>query len=301
MLLRFNIAFMKPMTLKKRRMYFYLLLVVFFIIIPLITLYTSGYRFQGFKLVETGGIYVYSPESGSEIYIDGKKEKETGIFQKDWFVQNMKPGSYEILISKEGFWPWLKEVKVEEKRVTEAIAFLVPKELNAEIIPQEIEGETATSTIPNLEYARISKLFEDKFTVPADPVIPEELDSDEEEIEFEKISRRDRVGIWREGNQIFAKWLKNEEDTPNFFCRDNSCVDIVTVFSSVELIKTIDFYPGRDDVVLVAVSNGIFAIEIDIRTNQNFQPIYKGTSPLFIISDKQFYVKDLETIFKVNI
>lgn len=295
-------------------------MIIFFIIIPLITLYTSGYRLQGFNLVETGGIYIYSPENESSIYIDGKKKKETGIFQKDWFVQNLKPGSYEILISKKGFWPWLKKVEVEEKRVTEAIAFLVPKELDAEIIPNQISGETATSTVSNPEYERINKLFDDTFnptqkietqkvdlpsidggvtsvnaSVNGDNYIPEEKKS------FEKISRRDRVEIWVEENQIFAKWLKDKEDMPNFFCRDKNCIDKVTVFSSIEPIRAIDFYPGRNDVVLVAVSNGIYAIEIDARKNQNFQPIYKGTSPLFMISDKQFYIKDQENIFKVNL
>ena len=47
---------MKPLSLKKRRFYFYTLLAVFFVIIPIITLYTSGYRIgKGFRLVETGG------------------------------------------------------------------------------------------------------------------------------------------------------------------------------------------------------------------------------------------------------
>jgi len=293
---------MNPMPLKKRRIYFYILLAVFFIIIPLITLYTSGYRIQGLKIVETGGIYIYSPESGSEIYIDGRKKKVTGIFQKDWFVQNIKPGSYEVLISKDGFWPWLKEVEVKERHVTEAIAFLVPKELDSNIIPAEIPGEVATSTIANPEYGRVSELFEDEFVaVESGTISTTTVSANKEEIIFEKMSRRDRVGIWRDGNQIFAKWLKDKEDTPNFFCRDGDCTEQVLVFSSVEPIRTIDFYPGRDDVVLVAVSNGIFAIEIDIRTNQNFQPIYKGVSPLFIISNGQFYIKDQENIFMVNI
>ena len=119
---------MQPMSIKKRRFYFYTLLVVFFLIIPIIILYTSGYRVKGFHLVETGGIYIYSPEANSIIYLDNNEEHETSVFQKDYFVQNLTPGTYSVLIAKDGFWPWIKEVSVEERVVSEAIAFLIPKD-----------------------------------------------------------------------------------------------------------------------------------------------------------------------------
>ena len=159
---------MKPMPLKKRRFYFYTLFVVFFIVIPIITLYTSGYRIsKDFKIVETGGIYIYSPETGSEIYINNKKKDETSIFKRDIFVQNLKPDTYAILIAKEGFWPWAKDVEVRERHVSEAIAFLVPKEPDGTIVTRNttefvITDNNATTTLtkPNAVYEEILALFE---------------------------------------------------------------------------------------------------------------------------------------------
>jgi len=283
---------MQPMTLKKRRAYLYILIVVFFVIIPLIMLYTSGYRIgKGFKLVETGGIYIYSPESGSEIYIDNKKKKETSALNKDLFVQNLKPDTYSILIAKDGFWPWAKEVTVEEKRVSEAIAFLIPKEPRGETITKTVPlGNNATSTEqkPNPEYKKVMNLFTTDDLIETASTSPIE-------------SRRGRVNLWKENDVLFAKWLKNEKSLPNYFCRDDRCEDTVLVFESITGIKNFDFYPGREDVVLMGINEGIFAIEIDARKHQNFQPVYKGADPYFIIDDGQFYIKDGGNLFKINL
>src|SRR3989344_3241440 len=102
---------MEPMSLRKRRVYFYILCVLFIFIIPPIMFYTNGYRLgPGFTIVETGGMYIYAPEPGSIIYIDGKERRETTLFQREWFVQDVTPGIYTVLIAKDEFWPWIKEV-----------------------------------------------------------------------------------------------------------------------------------------------------------------------------------------------
>jgi len=283
------------MALKKRRIYFYILLVVFFVIIPIIMFYTSGYRIgKGFKIVETGGIYIYSPVAGSEIYIDNKKKKETSVLNKDIFVQNLKPDTYSVLIAKDGFWPWAKEVIVEEKKVSEAIAFLIPKEPHGEAISKTISVDSdaiETEQEPNPEYEKIAELFIDKKLTIDDKVILPTLTE----------SERGRVGLWKEGMTIYAKWLKNEKSIPNYFCRYEKCEDTVLVFESITDIKNFDFYPGREDVVLLSINAGIFAIEIDARKHQNFQPVYKGADPYFIIDNGQLYIKDNENLFKINL
>lgn len=292
---------MKPMSIGKRRLYFYTLLAVFFLIIPIIILYTSGYRLQGFRLVETGGIYIYSPEANSIIYLDNNKEHETSIFQKDYFVQDLAPGTYSVLIAKDGFWPWIKEVTVEERIVSEAIAFLIPKDPENETIPkttQEIvvkkNGATTTIEKTNQEYQDALILFK----APPAGIATTTLSGAST---TEKISGRSRVGLWQEDNRILARWTKDVSSLPNYFCRGKICTDMVIVFSSPDKIRSFDFYPGREDVVLIAVQTGVYAIEIDTRKAQNFQPVYKGVSPAFIISDNTLYIKDENNIFRITI
>lgn len=287
------------MSITKRRFYFYTLLAVFFLIIPVVILYTSGYRLQGFHLVETGGIYIYSPEAGSVIYIDSNEERETNVFQKDYFVQDLTPGTYSVLIAKEGFWPWIKEVSVEERIVSEAIAFLIPKDPKSDVIPMttlEIvvkkNGATTTVETANKEYNDALLLFKSPSLGIATTTLSGTTTT-------QKISHRGRVALWQEDNRILVRWLKDAESLPNYFCRGDICNDTVIVFSSPDIVRSFDFYPGREDVILIAVQTGVYAIEIDARKAQNFQPVYKGLGPSFITSDNTLYIKDGNNIFRI--
>jgi len=301
---------MEPMSLKRRRIYFWILSVLFIVIIPPIILYTSGYRLgPGFTLVETGGMYIYSPEPGSVIYIDGKKRRETTLFSRDWFLQDVTPGTYTVLIAKDEFWPWIKEVEVTERHVVEAIAFLIPKNPDIEIIEKTIEVKvgTATSTRANPIYTETLALFTEEEAVPQPETAPKQTDTLATTTDTltpifipEKISSHGRVGLTQEDNRILAYWTKSIDDLPNYFCRETSCVSPVIAFSSVVPIRSFDFYPGRDDVILIAVQDGIFAVEIDGRKIQNFQPIYRGQSPDFRLTSKGFVVKDGDTLARIS-
>lgn len=273
---------------------------MFVFIIPPIMLYTSGYRLgPNFSIVETGGMYIYSPEPGSTIYINSKNERETSFLARDWFVQDVTPGTYTVLIAKDGFWPWIKEVAVEERRVAEAIAFLIPKEPEIAPIPKTLEetAATGTTTRANPAYAEARALFAEPKKKKGSAANTATATTTER-VRFvpEVISPHGRVGLAREGDRIVAYWLKDMVDLPNYFCRGGICTSPAIAFSSVVPIRSFDFYPGRDDVILIAVQNGIFAVEIDARKTQNFQPIYKGTNPDFRFGPQGFVVRDGDTL-----
>ncbi len=301
---------MEPMTLRKRRIYFYVLSGLFILIIPPIILYTSGYRLgPGFAIVETGGMYIYAPEPGSIIYIDGKERHETSLLSRDWFVQDVTPGTYTVLIAKDKFWPWIKEVVVRERQVAEAIAFLIPREPDIEIIPKTIEENigTATTTKNNPAYIEALALFTEKkkatTTLAVKKTNTPTATTTDTVASFvpEKFSPYGRVGLAREENRILAYWMKKKDDLPNYFCRDTTCISPVVAFSSIVPIRSFDFYPGRDDVLLIAVQDGIFAVEIDARKTQNFQPVYKGIAPDFRFGDNGFIVKDEDMLARITL
>lgn len=115
------------MTLRKRRIILLISCLVFLGAAPLLLLYTAGYKItSNFLISRTGGLYVSSPLSGSEIFVKNKKEKETNILQSGLFLQNLSPGNYPIIVAKEGFWPWQKTLNIKEGLVAEARAFLIP-------------------------------------------------------------------------------------------------------------------------------------------------------------------------------
>ena len=123
------------LTRAKRRVLFWFSVVLFFLLMPVAVLYALGYRLDSnFSLKKTGGLYVASDVSGSEIFINSQFQKKTNLLQGGVFVQNLKPGRYQILVANESYLPWQKELEVKSQLVSEARALLVPREPNAEVL-----------------------------------------------------------------------------------------------------------------------------------------------------------------------
>jgi len=123
------------MTLKTRRKLFWLSVVIFLIIAPPIVLYTTGWRLTSdLKIKRIGGLFIAVPESGSEVFLNGKFVKGTNFLRSGIFMQNLTPGPYSVMVSKEGFWPWTKKLPVVENAVAEAKALMTPQNINGEIM-----------------------------------------------------------------------------------------------------------------------------------------------------------------------
>src|SRR3989344_1667964 len=123
------------LTRGKRRILFWLSVAVFLALVPVTVLYSLGYRFdRNFVLRKTGGLYIASDVSGSEIFINGELERRTNLLQSGVFVQNLAPNKYKVLVAREGYLGWSKELQIFSRFVSEARAVLVPAETNGKII-----------------------------------------------------------------------------------------------------------------------------------------------------------------------
>lgn len=269
------INIMIELTPKKRRIMFLLSVLIFLIVVPFVLLYSYGYRISSdFNLIKTGGLYVSSPVSGSQIFINNELERETNILQAGLFLQSLKPDDYSVIIAKDGYWPWTKKLTVKEQMVTEARALLLPKNPDGKII---IEEQLTPSE--KIKYEEIRKL------------LTETIEEKEENPTIEKLINHDRQKlIWETGeNDIFVEWINGEKSRPYYIEEGKHLV-----LHSLYGIRNVDFYPGRRDVVIFAVQNSIFAIEIDKRGGQALQPIYKGKEPNFVTykNDMAIYVEE---------
>ena len=94
--------------------------VLFFIITPYILLYSLGYRvdFENRKIVTTGGIYVRVLPQGADVIIDSKISNKTGLFSNSVFVQDLLPKQHMVLIKKDGYHEYQKNLEVKENEVT---------------------------------------------------------------------------------------------------------------------------------------------------------------------------------------
>jgi len=289
------------MTIKQRRIIFALCFLFFIIATPIIILYVLGYRWDnGLKFYKTGGLYIYSPVSGVDIFVNDKIQDKTGILKDDVFLQGLLPGRYSILATRDGYWPWKKNLMVKEEAVTEASLFILPTDPQGRLILNE-----NFSPLKNSDYDLILKNLKSISQPPA-----KNLTEEEKMAFYTRFSSNKKEKIWwdPEKNIIWAEWLDNPLSLPYFFCDDQKCDLILKIYSTNRRIKNIDFYPRRKDVIIFSVDNGIYAIEIDGRGGRNIQPIYKGKDPTFIVSpnnnffsDKIIYVLDDKNLIEITL
>ncbi|MFH1730000.1 MAG: carboxypeptidase-like regulatory domain-containing protein [Pseudomonadota bacterium] len=274
------------MTLKKRRIILVLCVLAFLIVAPFVLLYSNGYRLDShFHLTQTGGLYVASPVSGAQIFVNNTLKRTTNLLQSGLFLQNLKPGNYSVLIAKEGYWPWKKDLDVKEQMVSEARALILPMEPTGRILRQEdlfpSEIEKYETIIDSLQ--QIKKITNHNATTT-----------------IERFTNHEREKVWWNPgeNKIWVEWLKDDSSRP-YFLSENK----VLVLNSIYPVRNVDFFPGRRDVIIVAVQNGIFAIEIDGRGGRTLQPIYKGREPIFTIykTDPSVYVIDENTLMEIKL
>jgi hypothetical protein len=349
------------MTLRSRRILSLLAAATFLIVVPPLLLYTTGYRIsRDFSITKTGGIYISSPKSGSEIFLNNKLKKKTNILQSGIFIQNLKPKTYSVLVGKEGYWPWHKNLEVREQFVTEAAAFLVKRNpkgnailkgafinMHASLYNKVLMFEEKTSSLSSLKkisfylpekdefltkdslktrnalsfYGSISGIkwekngvvfktekgavrakfnFDDR-TVDAFYAAP---DSAKFKLEDSYAKTKKHVKIWHDSdNIIWVDWLDKTYTPPYYLCGFGDCVFPKQVFNSRFPIKNIDFFPHRRDVIIAAIGNGVYAMELDDRGGRMLQPIYKGKNPNFgVFQDKEkIYILDEGNLLEIEL
>jgi len=131
------------MTKRVRTILFSICAILFLLIAPTITLYSMGYRidFDSKKIVQTGGFYFKVLPKNVQILIDGKIKKKTDVFFGSILIKNLLPKEYKVKIEKEGYFPWEKNLKIEERVVTEAKNIvLIPEKTRFEIFANEVEN-----------------------------------------------------------------------------------------------------------------------------------------------------------------
>lgn len=223
-----------------------------------------------------GSIDVYVQKRGTAIYLN---EKRVGTARSDNQIvklSRISPGEHSLLLTRDGFFPWEKTIKISSGKATLAQTFLVRENINTYIKKVDFTDK---------EKSEINKRFNTKTS----------------RISF---GGDGNVEIKREGSQITARWLGGKESIPNFFCDSTNCNETTLVLNSDKGdIGNILFYPNRDDIVLFSVGESIFAIEIDKKNTQNFQPVYRGVSPEFAIdsTNSRLYIREGDLLLGVTL
>lgn len=116
--------FLKNRTINKQLLISIIIFICLVIATIAVVLYGKGYRFglgEGkIELKGTGLLVAKSLPDGAQVLIDGKLKTATDN------TINLPPGQYRLTISKEGYFPWTKKVRIQTEVVTRAEALLIP-------------------------------------------------------------------------------------------------------------------------------------------------------------------------------
>lgn len=287
----------QPLNYRRRLFISIVFVALFLVFIPVVLLYSIGYRLdKGFTLKSTGGLYVFYPESGAKVYLNDELTDQTSIFGRGIFIDNLQPDSYKVQIRKEGYLPWNKNVNVIEKRVVEAYPFLIPQVVSTSSVPKFVtlgSGASVTNTL----YGDVVKLF--ATSTSSSVSIKTALASTSTTLVASStgIVRKD-IEIDIVDKAVIASWKGNTESTPFYFC-DAERLVCGTDLKVVEgTLKHVDFYPGRNDVIIYSTNNGIYATELDQRPPVNTHKLISGNLE-FRESDNRVFIKDKANYFEL--
>jgi hypothetical protein len=325
---------MKPLSKKARRISLLTSLLLFIIIGPLVLAYSLGYRYstleESLGWIKTGGIYIHSDVSGTEVYVDGEFVKTTGLLIRNTFVQNLKTDrTYIVEVYKDGYHGWRKELLVSPSFVTEARTLMLPTEIEeVAILPFVDLGGVGTTTdsaetILNSEYRRLEIIFDlASSTENVSDNIVDRLDIFEEiDLELSTTStstvnvpdyfldlgitnpnelenlivNNDEVLYLEEGN-VIVNWIGKETEVPYYFCTYTECENQIILDWDTDILR-FNYLPNRSDILVVLNEAGVWAVEVDDRSVRNIQPIYLGENLDFRINSNNRIVVLDEGIF----
>ena len=121
---------MRPSDKIRRAIAFYFCAALFCVLLPIVLSYALGYQidYHNLRIYKTGILYVESRPAGASIYLNGRKHGDITPAQ----IEELKPGTYRIVVSREGFYPWERDLAVRPNMVTKAdriVLFPVAQEM----------------------------------------------------------------------------------------------------------------------------------------------------------------------------
>jgi hypothetical protein len=325
---------MKPLTKKQRSSSLLILGIVFILLAPVIVLYSLGYRLDNqYSLQKTGGIFIHSSIANSSVFVDNHFFKGTGIFIRNTLIQDLIPNKkYTIRVEKDGYQTWVKDIAVYPSFVSEGTVLMLPNVFETREIFKYLDMDgVATSTVriknqtkpTNPDFIEISELFASSSKVSvvkkniftgttSTTTIPSE--KNDLEIFFDTLHITNFENLknlivngkevsWLDAGNINLYWTSDFASAPYYYCgsEDRICTNKITLDWGDE-IKRFAYLPGRSDVWIVLTTHGIYAVEVDGRTQRNIQTIYKGENLDFQVTQTdRLIVKEGSRFFEIKL
>lgn len=141
------------MKKKYRKLYFILITSITLIAIPLLLLYSAGYRwdFGKNKVIKTGSLSASVLPKDAKLYINGDLRAGSSPI----LINNLIPGEYEISYQKDGYATWKKRLFINSRQTTFANNIILfknnqPVKIHQDDFPKPAPEEIITTQTANI-------------------------------------------------------------------------------------------------------------------------------------------------------
>lgn len=258
--------------------------------------FAAGYRIdKNFKVAKVGIFIAAGLSSDTKIFVDGLRQGLTTASGEN-FEARLKPGEHSILVSRDGYWPWLKKVLVKSSETVIVYPFEVRQGASVSMIAKT--DPNYSILLDKVKKAAAPVEPADKRVEDAAPPIGAKIQN---VVPNARISDDEKTALWLSGHKVKAAWL-SPDSPPAAFCESDACAEIIEAFSSPLQITNIEFMRDRNDVFIIGTSEGVYAIEFDKRGLQNFQPVYEDRGLRFVrIADSLYIINGSGDLLRLPI
>lgn len=259
---------------------FFVCFILFLIVAPLMILSSQGYRVDlnppegRIKITQTGGLFLRVSPRQAEIFLDSKLKETTDFFFSSALIENLIPKKYQVLVKKQGYHSWQKEMEIREKEVT-AID-------NIFLFPENPEFKALTKE----ETSQFLTLFNDNQEITLDELL---LDQDIyqalEQMNGFKLSPDSKKLIYFSDHEIWILFLKEKQNQP--YKEAGEKLFLMRLSEKIKDVLWLNSY-----YLVFSTENKIKISEIDERDRINIIDLVEYENPeiFFNKKDKRLYI-----------
>ncbi len=259
---------------------FFICFILFLIVAPIIILSSQGYRIDfnpsegRIKITQTGGLFLRVLPRQADIFLDSKLKETTDFFFNSALIENLIPKKYKILVKKQGYHSWQKELEIKEKEVT-AIN-------NIFLFPQNPEFKALTKEETN----QFLILFNNNQELTLDELL---LDQNTyqilEQMNGFKLSPDSKKLVYFSDYEIWILFLKEKQNQPPKKAGEK--LFLIRLSEKIKDVLWLNSY-----YLVFSIENKIKINEIDERDRINMIDLVEYENPeiFFNEKDKKLYV-----------
>jgi len=105
---------------------------------------------------------------------------------------------------------------------------------------------------------------------------------------------------WLEDGDIVTYWVAQDKTPFSYYCLSSEKCRTKIKIDWDNKILNFNFLPGRNDVFVVLVQDGVYAVEIDDRSQRNIQKIYSGKDLDFRVRGNYIYLKEGYLFYEID-